>query len=185
MAEHNAESSLAYLYTARALRMASKYIEASRVIGKSLELDPHSAEAHFERGCIERGLGHPDEAEKSFLEALRLQPQMSNASLELGEVILTDRRDPDGAMPYFKRALEFNPSDAKAYFDMGYTYMKKHQIEAAEKSLARALELDPAFSRAHYLRGSILQRQGRREEAEHEFAQARKLAAREHLRIRP
>lgn len=180
MAERNPQSPLTYLYTARALRMASKFTEAEEVILKSLELDPRSAEAYFERGCIERLLSHPEEAAKAFQEALRIHPEMPNAYIELGEVTLDNRIDPDAAMWYFRKALELNPDDARGLFDLGDCYLKKHEMEEAQKALEHAIEIDSHLSRAHYLLGSILQRQGRNEEASREFAQARALGKQEH-----
>ena len=180
MAERNPRSPLTYLYTARALRMASKFEEAEIVIRKSLELDSNSAEAYFEQGCIERCLGRPEQAERAFQEALRIHPEMPNAAVELGEVILNDRNDPQAALVYFQRVFQFNPSDARAEFDLGEAYLKTHQVQAAQDALVRAIELKPDFSQAHYLLGSILQRLGRREQAEREFALAKEFGSREH-----
>lgn len=179
MVERNPNSALTFLYIARALRMVANYAEAEKAIHKALELDPKASEAHFERGFILRGMGHSAEAEKSLLEALRLQPEKPSTNLALGELYLADRHDADAAIPYFQRAIQFNPSDARAHLDLGKAYLRKGD-SAAENSLRHAIELRPGFRQAHYLLGTILQRQRRKDEAAQEFSIAEKLGAVEH-----
>jgi tetratricopeptide (TPR) repeat protein len=172
MAESHPHSPQTFLYVARAYRLTWNYEDAAKMIKKALELDARSADAHLERGLIEIGLKHPDEAEKALLEALRLNPEIPGAHLALGEIALNDRRAPDAAIPFFERAVEMNPSETRGYLGLGSAYLKKNDLKAAEAALRRTLELEPNHERAHYFLGQVLQRQGRREEAQREFAEA-------------
>ncbi len=183
MAERNTGSPLTAVYLARALRITDKCIEAQKVIERVIQLAPKTAEAHFERGSIERCQNHVEEAEKSFQEALRLDPERPAVNVALGEMYLLGRRDPDKAIPYFERAIQYDPDDAQAHYDLGSACLKKNDIEAAQKSLTRAIQLDPGHSRAHYLLAKVLQRQGKKAEAEAEFALSQKLQAQEHRRV--
>jgi Tfp pilus assembly protein PilF len=70
-----------------------------------------------------------------------------------------------------------------AVLDLGNAYLKKKDMDAAEKALREAIQLDPSLSRAHHLLGIALRRQGNMKESEMEFARARVLAVSEHDRV--
>lgn len=180
MQERNPRSPLTYLFTARALRLTRKPVEAEGVIENALQLDSKLAEAHLERGLIQRLLENYPEAERSLREALRLHPELPHANLALAELFLTGRNDFEAAIPYFERAVQYNPGNAMAHLGLGNAYLKKREWAAAEKSLLQSIQLDSRHSQAHYLLGTALQRQGKKVEAAREFALAKKLSDAEH-----
>lgn len=184
MAERNTGSPLTAVYLARALRFNKNCPAAEKIIERAIQLAPELVEVHFERGSIARCQNRVEEAERSLQEALRLDPERPALNVALGEVYLLGRRDPDRAIPYFERAIQYDPDDAQAYYDLGNAQLKKNRIEAAKQSLTRAIRLDPEDRRAHYLLGKVLQLQGDKAGAEEEFALSQKLQAQERRRLR-
>jgi len=180
MEDRNPRSPLTYLFTARALRLTRKPVEASTVIDKALQLDANLAEAHLERGLIQRLLENYGEAQGSLREALRFHPESPQANLALAELLLTGKNDSEAAIPYFERAVQYNPGNALAHLGLGNAYVKKGDWASAEKSLSRSIELDSRHSRAHFLLGTAFQRQGKKTDAARAFALAKRLSDLEH-----
>ncbi len=56
-------------------------------------------------------------------------------------------RDYDAAIPLFRQAIEAAPANATLRQDLGYTYLKAGENEAARDEFAEALRLDPSAER--------------------------------------
>jgi predicted Zn-dependent protease len=81
-----------------------------------LQRRPDSAFAHFLQGCLSARTGKADEAEKSLREALRLDPSMSEAHLQLVNLYLKQNRKEDAIhqLEDFLKAFPSAPTAAKA-----------------------------------------------------------------------
>lgn len=75
------------------------------------------------------------------------------------------RRDYDRAIEEYRKALEYEPTSAGAYSNIGFAYMDKGDIERAIVEHRKALELDPQLANAYYGLALALEKKGDIEEA--------------------
>jgi Flp pilus assembly protein TadD len=70
------------------------------------------------------------EAEKSYHEALKLNPKEARAYLGLGRLYAAQERV-DDSIAAFKKAIELKPKLAEAYFNLGVIYVATGKKDAA------------------------------------------------------
>lgn len=78
----------------------------------------------------------------------------------------------------FKQALEKNPKNAEAHYNLGGVYNYQGRYEEAEKSFQLALRNDPAHMDAHYSLGYTYEQMGDMEKAQKEFTTYKRLKKR-------
>ncbi|MGH7564519.1 MAG: tetratricopeptide repeat protein [Gemmatimonadota bacterium] len=64
------------------------------------------------------------------------------------------------AITNFRKALEFDPDLAAAYYYIGDTYLKMNQLDPALEALEKAVELDPAYISAYHSIGTAYLEKG-------------------------
>ena len=102
-----------------------------------------------------------DDAERCARRALELGPQEPVSHLALGNVMLW-RRDHDGALSEFRRALALDRSYAQGYSATGMVLMYAGRPAEALEPIAMAMRLDPHYAtivlhflaQAHFALGS-------------------------------
>ena len=62
-------------------------------------------------------------------------------------------REHDRAIPYFKRAIQLNPSHTSAHMLLGMSYWALKRIDDARVHFEKTLELEPDHSQAAQIRG--------------------------------
>ncbi|MBN2714001.1 MAG: tetratricopeptide repeat protein, partial [Planctomycetes bacterium] len=60
------------------------------------------------------------------------------------------------ALDLFAEAIEINPSDAEAYYELGKAYYLVRDTDKALQNFRKAYELDESYIMAHYYAGTIL-----------------------------
>jgi predicted CXXCH cytochrome family protein len=126
----------------RALQRAFVEVE------QSFDLSASRPETHVERSAFELARGKLAEAEGSLRNALRLQPCLVEAHLNLAE-LSRQRGDEPASERAIRAALACNPQSAPAHHALGLWFVRAHQAQAALASLKKAVELapnDPRFS---------------------------------------
>lgn len=103
----------------------------------------------------------PDERARER-EADRVPP--AGETVERGEQMLA-QGEADPAIALFQQALEEDPRDVRARFDLGLAYEMKGEPEPAERAYRAALEVDESFPEALNNLGLLLRAQGRLDEA--------------------
>ena len=83
---------------------------------------PSLPATHNNLGALAYRLGRIDEAERSYREALRLNPNYGEAHRNLGLVLLS-RRDFAAAAAEFSTALQLNPASTEAQRDLAQAYL--------------------------------------------------------------
>jgi tetratricopeptide (TPR) repeat protein len=130
---------LFFLYALCALLLASACSFPRIIILK----DPLTPEEHLNLGVTYEREGEFDNAIKEYSLAAKKLPR---ALLYLGNAHLQKKewREAEG---YYRRAIREEPENADACNNLAWLYyLKKENLEEAEKLAQRALELNPAKS---------------------------------------
>lgn len=133
-------------------------------VEQSFAVNASRPETHVERSAFELARGKLAEAEASLKVALRLQPCLSEAHLNLADVA-RQRADEAGAEREIRAALACNPQYAAAHHALGLWQVRAKQSKAAMVSLKKAVELVPTDPRFSYVLAVALAGGGERAEA--------------------
>ena len=118
-----------------------------------------------------------DEARREF-EAVRQEVgDHPNILYYLGRLDLGDRNF-DGAIGNLTQAAAKPPFPDTAYY-LGFAYLKKKDLAAAEKWLKEAAQINPRDARIPYQLGSVYRAQGREDEAKKALALSDELRQRD------
>jgi tetratricopeptide (TPR) repeat protein len=86
--------------------------------------------------------GRLPEAEKEYMEAVRLQPYASGVHLALGDILAAEDKGP-AAIAQYRAEADLRPLSAETLYRLGYTLLRQGQAQAARAALQRADELQP------------------------------------------
>jgi DNA-binding transcriptional MerR regulator len=90
-----------------------------------------------------------DEAEMLYREAVSLDPWLSIAYTNLGNIRFR-RHDTEGAEALYKKALEIDGHQPEAQYNLGYVMLERGQPEHSIPLFHGAIEADPKFSDAYF-----------------------------------
>jgi protein O-GlcNAc transferase len=71
-----------------------------------------------------------------------------------------EQQDPEAAARAYRRALELNPYEAVAYFNLANVYLRGGRLAEAIPLYERAAALDPSLANAHFYLARALAAQG-------------------------
>ena len=137
-------------------------------------------------GVIQLRKGNRSEAEKKFLEAIRIQPGLLVARLNLIRVLLASH-NLDSAQPQIAATLALAPNHPVALSLSGDVALARKQYAKAYVRYRRALFLNPDLSEAHAGLAKVLRIFGKTDAADIQEAAASelRLRPRPYLSIRP
>jgi tetratricopeptide (TPR) repeat protein len=121
---------------------------------------PHSYKAYRFLGLAQYKMGELKAAEKTYAQAVELNPQDQQSLLGLASAQVDDGRI-DEAEATFERVISYFPKDPNLYLQYGrmlltYRGANGSKVEArAVALLAKAIALDPSLAEAHYLLGNL------------------------------
>lgn len=138
--------------------------EAMAHYRRTLELDPHFADARHNLAYMLLLEGKGDQAIDHFNEVLRQKPDAEDTHLDLG-LALRQKGQLDDALTHFRRALEIRPNYVQAHNQVGFVELSKGHAAEAEGHFRRALKLNADYALAANGLGLALARQERWEEA--------------------
>ena len=92
---------------------------------------------HYKRGHELYGQNRFEEAIVAYRQALELDPDWSDCVQALG-MALMQKGDLDLALETMLRATELTPEDPFAFTSLSMIYVRRNQIEEAEKAQATA-----------------------------------------------
>jgi tetratricopeptide (TPR) repeat protein len=108
--------------------------------------------------------GKSSEAEKLYMEALRIDQNNLDALSELATIAFGTRRTELGAM-LCKKAVELYPAAPSSHNNWAYALAKMNRFEEALECCERAIALQPDFAEAYNTRGIVLRNLQRYDEA--------------------
>src|SRR5258705_921072 len=110
-------------------------------------LEPKSSTAHVSLGAVYMDLKRPDDAEREFQKALRLNSRDPAAHFNLGNFYLSkDRRD--DALGEFRKATELKYPLPDAWVNYALIQGELGKPEEASAAFKKALEIDSTNVRA-------------------------------------
>ncbi|MGB8221293.1 MAG: tetratricopeptide repeat protein [Polyangiales bacterium] len=127
--------------------------------------DRSRAYEHYLQGCrYDEDERTYEQAERAYQMALSLDPTLSNALTNLGN--LEYRRDQlEAAEQYYRRALECDREQPEALYNLGYLYFERDDVDEAVRLFREALQSDPSFADAHFNLAMALEERGERSAA--------------------
>lgn len=153
---------LAGQYVREGIRLAAqeKLSQAAEQFVEALRIDPQSTEALYNLGLIRMKWGDMQAANSSFREVLRLEPNHAGAQLRLASILTGLARDDQNYIPQavaaYARAIELDPVEPEAYFNLGYLAIRQRDYRSAVTQYEKALALDAHYPRVHLSLGIAL-----------------------------
>jgi tetratricopeptide (TPR) repeat protein/serine/threonine protein kinase len=173
--EINPEYAHVYQDLGAMLNQRGKPNEALACFRRAVEIDPKDARKHTKLGFELGKRGKFDEAAAAYREAIRLQPAYGHDTL--GCYLRDIKRDYEGAVACFQKAIELDPKDANARKNLGEMLNLRGKPDEAIACFRKAVELDPKDAYKHTKLGFELGKRGKFDEAA--------AAYREAIRLRP
>jgi tetratricopeptide (TPR) repeat protein len=163
-----------YLYwTARLDYDDGQYAAAIERLRHVVELDPGFVKAHDNLGLCYEALGRPDDAVRSYEEAIRLDrgrtPRSPWPPLNLGILLLRQDRL-DEALALFRESVEDDPKLPQGHYQLGVALEKKERLAEAIAELQESSRLDPVYPEPQYALARVFRRQGDAEKADRALA---------------
>ncbi len=109
---------------------------------------PHFPLAHRNLGAMYWLDGRVDEAEKEYLESLRLNPEEPMAHNNLG-LIYASRGDFENAIKEYEAELKINPYYGNALYNMGLAYWNTNKKEEAAQKWKEVIIVNPNYFSAY------------------------------------
>jgi Flp pilus assembly protein TadD len=153
--------------------LADRALPASRRSAFDRAFDEFVAEQRFnaDRPEAQTNLGQAwlqrnrlDDAEKAFVEAIRLDPAFVPAYVNLSDVYRL-RNDERQAERIARDGLQVAPSAAVLHHALGLGLVRQHRVSDALPELARAAALDAGNPRYQYVYAVALHDSGKTDEA--------------------
>jgi Flp pilus assembly protein TadD len=119
------------------------------------------------------GRGNFPEAEKTFRQAIKLEPNYAQAYNNLGLMLYRQRRLSEAEV-YLERAIALN-RDPDAYNNLALVFMDTNRLDKAEACLHQAVKAKPKAPEIYNNLGLVLEDAQRLKEAENAYRQAIKL----------
>lgn len=120
------------------------YEQAIRFATEAIELDPDCAPAYLALGlAYDRRGGMWDQSVLVWHELAEVVPDLVTAHVQLGEALAAASFDEE-AIDAWRRALELDPREPRAMYDLAVAALKKEGVATALPGFRKAGELDPS-----------------------------------------
>lgn len=157
-----------YSNLARVFAKIGKPDEAIVNYKRALQIEPQSAEVHYNLGSLLGMRGNVQEARLHLEEAVKIQPGYAEAHSNLGNVF-SMQGDPKTAVEHYRKALEIDPSFDDTRFNLGMALLYLKDFGAAAEQFQLIIKKRPDFAEGHFLLGNAYAAGGRLSEAIGEF----------------
>ncbi len=122
-----------------------------RVLKRSGRENEHRrAYEHYLEGCkLDEGEATWDAAEAAYRRAVELDPSLSNAFTNLGNLMFKRGRLSEAEQCY-ARALKVDPEQPEAFYNLGFLLYDRGELQKAIGAFESAIATDPSFADAHF-----------------------------------
>ena len=150
------DTSVTELYTSLATTLITSSYEYA------LMFDPNNAFAYIKKAEVLYMSMEFEESGKAYRSAIQLDTTYSeryeewlNNILIVGKDAYQQQKYRD-SLPYFKRAIEFNPYDPRSYTERGKTLYALEHYKEARESFERAIQIDSTSEKIYVDTGNVL-----------------------------
>jgi tetratricopeptide (TPR) repeat protein len=127
-----------------AYRLHRPPLEVISYYAKSDSLKPGGDyESLYNIGCVYIENKMPEEAKRSFLKALVVDPKQLASTFNLA-VTYMNLKQQDSALIWFGRSIALNPNEPAIYLNMNAIYKEQGNIDGMIQCLAKEMELNPS-----------------------------------------
>jgi tetratricopeptide (TPR) repeat protein len=157
---------------------AQSYTIAIARLQKVIEMDPKMMRAHDTLGLCYEYVGKPEEAIRSYNQAVELNRMQLKPSpwpnVDLAVSLIGVNRLAD-AEKSLDEALRYDAKLPQAQYQLGRVLEMQGKFDAALEALTKASELDQEYPEPHLALGRLYHRLGKRQRAEDEIARFQQL----------
>ncbi len=121
-----------------------KYEEALGHIEKVLEMAPHSAKAHFEKGLIYFHQKDLEKSEEWLKKALQLNNKVVTIYTILADIYLMQKKV-DNAIDILQKGLKISPRNSERQNLLGRIYLEKKMYKEIEDLMVKSLRANMEF----------------------------------------
>jgi tetratricopeptide (TPR) repeat protein len=129
-------------YISRGFLDAQLLQEALNTLKESLSLNPDLAIANTGMGMVYFHKRLMPRAKGYFIKALKSNPNDLMAIELLGDILMVDEKNPQGALDFYNRLVQLAPTYSDGYFNCGSAYEKLGKKEEAINLFTKCMELD-------------------------------------------
>jgi len=126
---------------------AKQFAESEKLVQQLLDAGHESGEIYRLLGWCRQEQHHHQDAVRAFQEAIRLEPTNEASYLDLGRILLAERRLVP-ALELTKRTVNAFPDSSRAFVLQGSIELAASLFTDAVDSFSHALQLDPAGTEA-------------------------------------
>ncbi len=126
--------------------MPNKAIESAE---KLIELEPESADAHYNVGYMYMRQDQYSEAIPIFKKAIELNPDMEYAYMNLA-VCYSQINQYSNSIEVLRKLVDKQPNNADAWLSIAVNYLKMKRWRSAIEPLRKTIELEPKNAQAYY-----------------------------------
>ena len=148
-----------------------KFEEAASHFQKSLRMNPHSVDTHYNLANCYIQLDRLLDSVAHYQEVLKATPNHLGALHNLGITLCALKRFNE-ALPLLTQVSEKEPSNLDALFHLGVIYSSLAQAQDAINCYERVLAIDPHYANAHHNLATVYLHLNEREKALKHYQQA-------------
>ena len=172
--ELNAESAEADMLAGEALDQMQNHQGAMDEFRAAVKANPNAPNAHFGLGYLLWTQDQFEQAAIEFQAELANVPESAQALAYLADADIHLGKQ-DDALPLAEKAVQIDPSIAKAHVDLGILYADRGRQNEAVKELKAAIKLSPNDQDPHWRLARLYQALGKQEDAKAEFEKTKTL----------
>jgi tetratricopeptide (TPR) repeat protein len=153
---------------------AQKYEEAAQAFTKAIAADATDYTAHFHLALADSMLKKDAEATAEYKKVLELKPDLYEAQLNLG-ILLLRQKQAEASVPYLQQAADKKPKEYRPRFYLAEALLAVGDAAKAEENYKAAGEINPTSAGVELGLAHAAARQNRLSDAAPHFRKAAEL----------
>jgi tetratricopeptide (TPR) repeat protein len=156
------------------------YQLAKQEFEEAIRLDPSYVKAYDNLGLTMEGLGDDNAALTDFEKAFALMERQGKKSEwpYVNACAMYNRQnEPERALGYCQTAIQINPKNDQAYFEIARAHMAQQRWEQAATALQSAIQNNARYARYHYVLSTVYRKMGKTADSQREVETFQKLSS--------